>query len=278
MAARIARFFFDGLADANSVQNILTRVAPRHLVLVGADSSQAAPSTSGSSDGAGVGAAAQQLAARLSGANALGRYGSTIHTLAPGEVVRLQLSSCFRVLLSEQLLALVQLHAVAAADDERYSLAFVEGMLADAPADDNDQGAGDSISSKGAKLLLLPALPEGQDASVAAAAATRMDTGHADAEGASAKAAAAQHGGIFIGNVQLSSLKQELAKQGISAEFRMAPAAEAGSSAVERALMCAGAVLVRRAAGAEGRLVLEGPLSDDYYRVRDVVLSQFQVC
>lgn len=84
------------------------------------------------------------------------------------------------------------------------------------------------------------------------------------------------HGGIFIGNVQLSALKQELARLGLGSEFRVVDG--------ERCLLVAGGVLVRAAPGgaAAGRgergvLVLEGPLSEEYWRVRDCVYAQFSI-
>lgn len=46
-------------------------------------------------------------------------------------------------------------------------------------------------------------------------------------------------------------------------------------------LLCAGAVTVRRGtAGAAGggALVIEGALSDEYYRIRDVVYAQYNIC
>lgn len=45
-------------------------------------------------------------------------------------------------------------------------------------------------------------------------------------------------------------------------------------------LYCAGGVAVRRQGGEEGSssLVVEGPLSKEYYRIRDVVYGQYHVC
>lgn len=70
---------------------------------------------------------------------------------------------------------------------------------------------------------------------------------------------------LCAGDVKLSKLKAELSKRGISAEF------SAGS------LVCAGSVLVRRTDDDSG-LVLEGPLSEDFYTVRSVLYGQYQVC
>ena len=67
------------------------------------------------------------------------------------------------------------------------------------------------------------------------------------------------------GDVKLSELKAALTKKGISADF------SAGS------LICAGSILVRRTDDDSG-LVLEGPLSDDFYTVRSILYGEYQVC
>jgi hypothetical protein len=79
-------------------------------------------------------------------------------------------------------------------------------------------------------------------------------------------AACGDHGGIFIGNVKLSEVKQALASVGISSEFRGGGRLVVGSS------------LVVRRDGAEGQLLMEGPLCEDYFRVRDVVYGLYNVC
>lgn len=68
-----------------------------------------------------------------------------------------------------------------------------------------------------------------------------------------------------------AELKQALAAAGIASEFH------AGS------LYCAGQVVVRRrqpgaGEGGGGGLVLEGALSEDYYRIREVVYGQYHIC
>lgn len=97
----------------------------------------------------------------------------------------------------------------------------------------------------------------------------------AEGPGAAAAAMAAEydslvacgdHGGIFIGDVKLSEVKQALAAAGVPSEFR-------GGGR----LVVGGSLTVRRD-GPEGQLVMEGPLCDDYFKVRDVVYSQYNVC
>ncbi|CAK0764272.1 hypothetical protein CVIRNUC_003141 [Coccomyxa viridis] len=72
-------------------------------------------------------------------------------------------------------------------------------------------------------------------------------------------------GGIFIGDVKLSELKAALSKKSITAEF------------VAGSLLCADSILVRRTDDDTG-LVLEGPLSDDFYTVRSTLYALYKVC
>lgn len=62
-----------------------------------------------------------------------------------------------------------------------------------------------------------------------------------------------------------AELKKALAVVGVASEFQGG------------ALYCAGGVVVRRA-GEEGGLLVEGPLSEGYYHIRDVVYGQYHVC
>ena len=75
----------------------------------------------------------------------------------------------------------------------------------------------------------------------------------------------AAYGGVFIGDVRLSELKKALTAAGIRAEFHGG------------ALYCTGQVVVRRR-GEGGGLLLEGAMSDAYYKVRDVVYGQYHIC
>lgn len=73
------------------------------------------------------------------------------------------------------------------------------------------------------------------------------------------------HGGVFIGDVKLSQLKRALARINIGSEFH------AGG------LYCEGDVLVKRQPEGGG-LVIEGSLCDEYFRIRDIVYSQYHIC
>jgi trimeric autotransporter adhesin len=87
-------------------------------------------------------------------------------------------------------------------------------------------------------------------------------------------AAAAGEGSVFIGDVRLSELRQALAAAGVAAEFRAAAggAAAAGGGV----LACAGGVRVRRDR-AGGELLVEGPLCDEYFRVREVLYASYGI-
>lgn len=70
---------------------------------------------------------------------------------------------------------------------------------------------------------------------------------------------------VVAGDVKLSALKKALGDAGISADFY------AGM------LVCQSRVLVK-SNGPAGQLLLEGPLCEDYYRVRDVMYTQYHIC
>ena len=78
-------------------------------------------------------------------------------------------------------------------------------------------------------------------------------------------------GGLFIGEAKLSSAKAAMDRSGIAAEF-----ARGG------ALVCAGGVKVLSTAGGEGvtggELLLEGPLSSDFFAVRQAIYSMYHIC
>ena len=80
-----------------------------------------------------------------------------------------------------------------------------------------------------------------------------------------AAAAKERRRSAFVGDLKLSDFKLVLAAAGVVAEF-------SGG-----ALVCAGgSVCVRKKAGSED-LVVEGALSDDFYRVREILFERFQI-
>ncbi|KAH7429669.1 hypothetical protein KP509_09G061000 [Ceratopteris richardii] len=75
------------------------------------------------------------------------------------------------------------------------------------------------------------------------------------------------HKAVFVGDLKLADFKQLLASKGVQAEFT------AG------ALRCDGNFSVRKVGGdavqKSQQIVFEGPLSEDYYKMRDYLYSQF---
>jgi cleavage and polyadenylation specificity factor subunit 2 len=177
-----------------------------------------------------------------------------LHTsvVAPvaGQEVEVELGSSFEIELSEKLMKATDVHAVGG-----YELAWINGTLGaseDAaavagPSGSNDGGDASKTTSGDAPADLPALLPRTKTA-----AGKGEDTG-------------ATYGGVFIGDVRLSELKKALTAAGIRAEFH------AGS------LYCLGQVVIRRR-GEGGGLVLEGAMSEAYYKVRDVVYGQYHIC
>ncbi|BBN04094.1 cleavage and polyadenylation specificity factor subunit 2 [Marchantia polymorpha subsp. ruderalis] len=69
------------------------------------------------------------------------------------------------------------------------------------------------------------------------------------------------HKAVYVGDLWLADFKQLLATKGVQAEF-------AGGL-----LRCGENIAVRKSGGQQ--LVIEGPLSEDYYRIRELLYSQF---
>eukprot|EP00879_Flechtneria_rotunda_P022632 GHRR01023899.1.p1 GENE.GHRR01023899.1~~GHRR01023899.1.p1 ORF type:complete len:241 (+),score=88.55 GHRR01023899.1:369-1091(+) len=235
-------------------------------------------------------------------AKELPKQQTQIYTPGDGEDVQLPLAPSYPITISNPLLRGLSLHQLG-----MYQVAWLDGQLDKlagtvatedstaaeqaAAADATVFGSGSSTDDEEPKLVLLPA--GGATATgLVLTASTAQATDEADAEIAGLKAmdedindsqrgsadnnnaaaaepdvvACGDHGGIFIGNVKLSEVKQALAAAGIPSEFR-------GGGR----LVAAGVLVVRRD-GPEGQLIMEGPLCADYFRVRDVVYSQYNVC
>ena len=175
---------------------------------------------------------------------------TSVLTPAAGKEVEVNLGPSFEIELSEKLMKATDVHAVSG-----YELAWINGTLtrpedaatiaANGAGPSGSKGtSGDGVGGSNDLLALYPP----------------MKSAAGDGEDAEAT-----YGGVFIGDVRLSELKKALAAVGIRAEFH------AGS------LYCTGHVVVRRR-GEGGGLVLEGALSDAYYKVRDVVYGQYHIC
>ncbi|GAQ90662.1 Cleavage and polyadenylation specificity factor 2 [Klebsormidium nitens] len=72
------------------------------------------------------------------------------------------------------------------------------------------------------------------------------------------------HKAVLVGEVKLSDFRQVLASAGVPARF------------ADGALHCGKHVVVRKVAQQQ-QLVIEGALSEDYYKVRDLLYSQFYI-
>ena len=114
----------------------------------------------------------------------------------------------------------------------------------------------DPVYAQGALDFISPAQENGFEMVVTDAAA---------AVAVAAAAAKERRRSAFVGDLKLSDFKLVLAAAGVVAEF-------SGG-----ALVCAGgSVCVRKKAGSED-LVVEGALSDDFYRVREILFERFQI-
>ncbi|CAL8467688.1 g7226 [Coccomyxa elongata] len=201
--AQLMQLDYDGRSDGRSMRLILSKVAPRHLVLMH-----------------GLPQATEIL--RDACAEDLYPVNGQVHCPGNGETVDLSAGTAsFQVGLSDGLLSQLQMRQMG----KEYALAWVHGVVA-------------SVNT-GKLPEILPA---------------------------EASADEALEGGVFIGDAKLSDLKTALEKEGIAAAF------------VEGHLQCSGSVSVKRTVPEDGGIILEGPLSDDYYRIRAVLYSQYQVC
>ena len=74
-----------------------------------------------------------------------------------------------------------------------------------------------------------------------------------------------QHNAAFVGDFSLGDLRQDLLRKGIKTEL------------VQGVLVCDNLISIQRV-GTHNEIVIQGPLSPKYYRVREIVYSQFSVC
>ena len=260
--ASVIRVDFDGRSDGRSVQTILSHIAPRSTILVHSSEE-----------------AALALAARLE--NELEGLYANVYVPSFCETIEIPMDPSFRVEISDTLLDTVEMHAVGG-----YELAWVDGRLGPqrsnlqgdegtetgesgraADRDDTDAVQADArksgavekkenVHGEGLNVEEMQALPVLE----ARRAGDETSLGH----DASAASAGNSYGGVFIGDVRLSELRKALATQGIASEFRGG------------ALYCAGQVVVKRR-GEGGGLVLEGAGSTSFYRVREIIYSQYHV-
>ena len=74
-----------------------------------------------------------------------------------------------------------------------------------------------------------------------------------------------QHAAAFVGDFRLGDLRQDLVSKGIKTEL------------VQGVLVCDDSISIQRM-GAKNEIVIQGPLSANYYMVRDILNRQFQIC
>jgi len=72
------------------------------------------------------------------------------------------------------------------------------------------------------------------------------------------------HQALFIGDVKLSNFRQLLQEQGFKTEFKRGGA-----------LVVNGCVALRK--DSDQSVHIEGPISEDYYKVREILYNQFQI-
>ncbi|KAG2494598.1 hypothetical protein HYH03_007363 [Edaphochlamys debaryana] len=248
------RFFdFEGRADGRSLRDTLARVAPRRLALV-------------------HGGAAPR--AELAGAlrHDLAEFGTEVATPGLGEVVEARLAPSHVAALSEGLAGSLDVRQAG-----QYGVAWLEGLFA--------RGA-HTDPANGAPILTIEPLPMDEDTPHAAAGAD-----------AAAASTAAGTGSVLLAQagaaVTLSKLKAALAAAGFESHFpsRGVLAVMTGEGPDAGALIvtlgsqpgaglgaAAGGEAAAAAAADRARVVLEGPTGEAYYRVREVIYSQFGVC
>jgi cleavage and polyadenylation specificity factor subunit 2 len=70
---------------------------------------------------------------------------------------------------------------------------------------------------------------------------------------------------LSVGDIKLSQMKKILNKQGLAAEFHLGQ------------LKCSGQITLRKQASDSNHIVIDGPLCDEYYKVRELLYSQFVI-
>ena len=255
---------YEGRADGRSVRTLVAHVEPRRVVLVH-----------------GTPEDTSFLADRLRTA----LPGVSVDAPAAGEAVDCTSDTAmYRLQLSQELLTRTRLRDVAG-----YQVGWVDGIVGMVQDGEGNErpvllaptslpAALDSASSPGAANEDAAAVAVAEAAAVSRSGGASGDDDEGGVETAVTAAAAAvaiaaeaskeRRGSAFVGDLKLSDLKLALAAAGMAAEF-------SGG-----ALVCSGgSVCVRKAADGPGveNLVVEGALSDDFYRVRQILYGKYQI-
>jgi len=280
----------DGLADARALRNMIAAVAPRHLVLLGAPAGDEGEGNE-NKNGEKTPAATEETAAKPlraladAAASDLARERARVHTPRDGETADASEGAASRrVALTSAALASVSLRPAgevavgwldgvyAAPDVPGGALRIVPAAVAadgaaenEAEAEAEEEEKRRQRSSKGKKLVvplsaaeaLLPPPPS---------ASSNTNNNNEDA------------GGAFIGDVRLSDLRLALGAAGVRSAFSGgALVCGRAKIVVARATAAAGIGIggSSTTAAADGEILVEGPLCEEYYRVRDVVYGQY---
>lgn len=238
------RFYdFEGRSDGRAMRDYLARVAPRRLALV-----------------RGGEAARAELAGALR--HDLADHGTAVYTPGPGEAVVAHLAP-------SQLAALDPRLALTVRTAGQYGVSWLEGVFRAATSTGHPPPQGPD----GVPLLTIHPL-DGHDGAAEAAAAGGGGTG------GSGSVLLAQAGAALT----LSKLKAALAAAGFESHFPsrgvLAVVAGPGAGGGELVVTLGGGLGHGAAGGGSERaqVVLEGPTCDAYYRVREVIYTQFGVC
>ena len=255
---QVADIDFEGRSDGESIARILAHVKPRQLVLVHGsleDCEHLAQACKANTD----------------------MHLEDVHMPAVGETVLVTSArDIYRIRLRDALVSSLQFSKV-----DGHEVAWLQGVCS--MGESGSDGAGEDepmetdVSSTTTATTTTTAADAGTDATLAG---KKGGDGSAAAGGAIAPVSAAEvsvlpslepipagsegpgHSTVFVGDMRLSDFKNVLVKAGFTAEF---------SSGV---LVCNETVAVRK--GRQG-LQIEGALSNDYYRIRDLLYGQFAV-
>lgn len=165
--------------------------------------------------------------------------GVNVHTPDAGKTIECTSSmATYKIRLSDALFQKAKMRDMAG-----YKVGWVNGIV------------GKALEEGGAPMLLpISSLSAKSDSKALVTTSSNSIMKHA----------AAQPGSVYLGDLRLVDLRQALAQEGITAEF------------ADGVLVCAdGRVTVRK--DGDEKIVVEGALSQDYFEVRQILYSQYQI-
>ncbi|GIL47423.1 hypothetical protein Vafri_4241 [Volvox africanus] len=241
--AAIRYFDFEGRSDGKSAVEYLARVAPRRFAIVH-----------------GSTAARAAMAAALR--RELTYYGTQVFTPELGESLEARLGASQVAALAPTLA-----ESLAVRQAGQYGVAWLEGRVT--------AGEAAATAGHGAQIRVLEALPaddEGLSGAAAAEATARLSCGRGAGAGS---VLLAQAGAVLT----LTRLKAALLAAGFESHFpsRGVLAVMVGDGPSAATLI----VTLGSGTPADDRVVhvsLDGPASEAYYKVREVIYEQFGVC